>query len=129
MIEKSSINGFTLIELMITVAILAILMTIAVPAYQDYTTKSKRAEAKVTLMQQAQTLERFFSTNNTYVAGAATVTSENGYWQVVPTLTTTTYSLTASPVSPHTDSKCSSFTLTQTGAQSYDGTGTTNDCW
>ncbi len=129
MTEKSSISGFTLIELMITVAILAILMTIAVPAYQDYTTKSKRADAKVTLMQEAQALERFFSTNSTYVSGAATVTSEHGYWQVVPTLTTTTYSLTASPVSPHSDSKCASFTLTQTGAQTYTGSGTNNDCW
>ncbi|HBC58204.1 MAG TPA: hypothetical protein DCZ03_13680 [Gammaproteobacteria bacterium] len=129
MIEKSSINGFTLIELMITVAILAILMTIAVPAYQDYTTKSKRAEAKVTLMQEAQRLERLFSTTNSYAGGATTTTSENGYWQVVSTLTTTTYSLTASPVPPHTDAKCATLTLTQTGAQSYTGTGTTNDCW
>jgi type IV pilus assembly protein PilE len=121
--------GFTLIELMITVAILGILSAIAVPAYQEYTTKSKRADAKVTLMQQAQKLERFFSTNNTYVAGTVTTTSEHGYWQVVPTLATTTYSLTASPAGSHSDAKCATFTLTQTGAQTYTGTGTTKDCW
>lgn len=64
---KSSQKGFTLIELMITLAIVAILATIAYPAYNDYVIKSNRVEAKRTLLTAAQFLERNFSTQNTYL--------------------------------------------------------------
>ncbi len=54
-------SGFTLLELMITVVILAIIVGIAYPAYQNYTTQTRRADAKIALTQLANQLEKFFS--------------------------------------------------------------------
>ncbi len=69
-------KGFTLIELMISLGIVAILAAIAYPAYNDYVIKSRRADAKRGLVTAAQFLERNFSTQNTYAtsttASAAT---------------------------------------------------------
>ena len=69
---KAFQKGFTLIELMITLAIVAILATIAYPAYNDYVIKSNRVEAKRTLLTAAQFLERRYSTQNTYLQNTST---------------------------------------------------------
>lgn len=61
--------GFTLIELMFVVAIVAILLALAYPSYVDQVRKARRADATSTLMDRAQVLERCFSRLNTYVAG------------------------------------------------------------
>lgn len=60
-------KGFTLIELMITLAIVAILATIAYPAYTDYVIKSRRVDARSALITASQFLERNYSTQNTYL--------------------------------------------------------------
>lgn len=65
---NSSQKGFTLIELMITLGIVAILAAIAYPAYNDYVIRSRRAEAKRALVTASQFLERRYSTQNTYTA-------------------------------------------------------------
>lgn len=59
-------RGFTLIELMIAVAVIGILAAIAYPSYQDSIRKSRRADAKATLLQAAQWMERFYTENNRY---------------------------------------------------------------
>jgi len=58
--------GFTLIELMITVAVIAILATIAVPSYQAQLRKTRRAEAQAGLMELQNFMERFFTLNSCY---------------------------------------------------------------
>jgi type IV pilus assembly protein PilE len=68
---KHSQSGFTLIELMITVAIVAILAGIAYPSYRDQVRRSNRAEARSALLQVQVAQEKFFLQNNRY-AGAAT---------------------------------------------------------
>lgn len=60
-------RGFTLIELMITVAIVAILAAIAIPSYQDSVWKGKRAEAKAAILKALQAEERYYTQNNRYV--------------------------------------------------------------
>ena len=61
-------SGFTLIELMIAVAIVAVLAAIAYPAYLDSVWKAKRAEAKAAIFKALQAEERYYTQNNTYVA-------------------------------------------------------------
>ncbi|RZJ14387.1 MAG: type IV pilin protein [Haliea sp.] len=75
-------RGFTLIELMITVAIVAILASVAYPSYRSYILKSKRAEARTALADLMQQQERFMTQRNCYMAfttasnGTATATAD-----------------------------------------------------
>jgi len=62
-------NGFTLIELMLTVAILGILASIAIPAYNNYVREADRSVAKTDLLEIAQIMERNFTVNRTYSTG------------------------------------------------------------
>ena len=66
---------FTLIELMITVAIIGVLGAIAYPSYQDSVRKSRRAEGRSAMMEVLQQQERYMTQNNTYLAFADTATS------------------------------------------------------
>lgn len=59
-------RGFTLIELMIVVAVVAILASFAVPAYNEQVRKGRRADAMAAMNETAQALERFYTLNNTY---------------------------------------------------------------
>ena len=68
---KTNTAGFTLIELMITVAIVGILTAIALPSYQSHVTKTQRTDAQGALSSMGVAMERYFAANNTYV-GAAT---------------------------------------------------------
>ena len=64
-------SGFTLIELMITVAIVGILAAIAVPSYSSYTAKARRADAKAQLVQVAQFMQRFYAANDSFAKDRA----------------------------------------------------------
>ena len=63
-------SGFTLIELMITVAVVAILAAIAIPSYADYVNRSRRNDVRLSLAQSAQWMERFRAENNGTYTGA-----------------------------------------------------------
>lgn len=147
---RNSDNGFTLIELMITVAIIGILAAIAYPSYLKQVQKSNRSDAKVALSDVAQRMQRCFTANSTYdtAAGVCSVVDElQGGTGVLSTeqlyqvkiaadadLTATTYLLTATPVAggrQATDDDCDRFTLSQSGVRAaYDGsTDNTDICW
>ena len=75
MVAKNKSMGFTLIELMITVAIIGVLGAIAYPSYQDSVRKSRRAEGRSAMMEVLQQQERYMTQNNTYLAFADTAPS------------------------------------------------------
>jgi type IV pilus assembly protein PilE len=68
-------NGFTLIELMIVVAVVGLLATIAYPNYQKYVQRGRRADAKGTVVEMAQFMERYYSENNSYSSASLPATT------------------------------------------------------
>ena len=141
---RRKMHGFTLIELMIVVAVIAIITAIAVPSYQRQVMRSKRSDALVALQQVAAAQERFYAINSRYSTNAdpfaATddIDSPEALYTVAVDINAagTTYTATASPAdggSQEADTHCASFTLTNTGVKG--STGTYNDdgegamCW
>ena len=136
--------GFTLIELMIVVAIIGVLTLIALPSYESYLIRTHRAEGRKELMTLAAAQERFFTNCNTFaptIAGAqsdcsglgrgsSTPLTENGYYQISLATTATGYTLTATPQGHQAkDADCATITLTDTGAKGFTGSGTAKQCW
>lgn len=133
--SKKQMGGFTLIEMMIVVAIIAIISAVAYPSYQESVRKTNRADAMDTILSTAHRLERcytsFGSYNNAGCTVPATVTSTKGYYEIEVDTDASTYTLTAEPVAgtpQEKDTKCTSFVLTNTGKKT--ATGSASDkCW
>ncbi len=134
-------RGFTLVELMIVVVVIAILVAIGYPTYLDQVRKARRSDATTALMQVAQRLERCYTDRNKYNdtssggCPSGSIDSPEGYYSVAITASTNTYTLTATPKAGTTqagDSTCASFTLDQAGtrgAKDSGGNDTTSTCW
>ena len=135
--------GFTLVELMVVLAIVGILASIALPAYQDSVRKSRRADAQGALQQFRQAMERHYSKRYTYEgAGAggadtgapdifATQSPVEGgtafYNLTVNAAANNTFTIQAAPVGPQVGDDCGTLTLTNTGVRTASGAGTR--CW
>jgi type IV pilus assembly protein PilE len=142
-------GGFTLIELMITVVILAIIVAVALPSYNAQTQKARRADARNALLDIAGREERFLSVGNAYsqlptdvgYGGAAWPQNvTNGYYSVTVTVpnpafpaATPSFLITATPIGVQAnDITCATFTLNQIGqqtAQNSGGVDTSATCW
>lgn len=122
-------NGFTLIELMFVVAIVAILLALAYPSYVDQVRKARRADATSTLMDRAQSLERCFSRLSTYDAGCPNPAgaSDEGFYTITVARTATTYTLTATATGDQVNDPCGVFTVDYLGNKTPVPGG--NRCW
>ena len=126
----TSNNGFTLVEIMIVLAIVGILAFFAYPNYQNYLTRSYRNEAKYALLDLANQMENYYSKHQTYESAAVNLTAlTNRYTLSVIQASKTTYILQATPI--NTDAYCQSFTLNQDGEKDITGApkGTVEQCW
>lgn len=143
-------KGFTLIELMITVAIVGILAAVAYPSYTSYLAKGRRADARVQLASAQQWTERFYSENFNYATDTAgnTVTSTFNIQafstsprvgdgtalynvNLAVAATSQAYTITAAPIAGRVMAAdaCGSFTLNSTGRRGVTGTEALLTCW
>lgn len=154
---KQTQSGFTLVELMIAVAIVGILSSIAIPSYQDSVRKSRRADAKAALLGFSNAMERHFTETNSYCdAGGAdggdscgdgasdfgtpptsvfkpnieTATYYN--FTIADDVTMSSYNLLATPIGAQASDKCGTLTLTYRGEKDIadaDAGVLKADCW
>lgn len=153
--QRGKRRGFTLIELMIAVVVIAILAAVGYPSYVDYINRGKRAEGKSALLRAAQQMERYYSLNNCYPSNTAACSTRatcggNASSSTLAlchadvrafsgdqdagssyTITVTTdpqaFVLTAAP--RFTDTKCGTLTLSNTGAKTESGSDSLQNCW
>jgi type IV pilus assembly protein PilE len=132
-------SGFTLLELMIVVAIIAIGAGVALPMYSESVKRSARNEARSVMAENQLWLEKMMFTNNTYMNGAVAPTlpytqSPKGgapkYRITLAAVTANTYQMLATPL-PGVDTKCGTFSIDQTGLRGLASTHTltVEECW
>jgi len=150
--RKTTLNGrqrgVTMIELLIVVAIIAVISSFAYPSYMRYVVSTKRTAATSALMQIADRQQQFFMDNKAYAAdltdlgfaadpyviaddgtAAALADSDATYSIALSNVAALTYTLTATPLSGQLarDTECGSMILNQAGNRSSSGGG--DDCW
>lgn len=136
--------GVTLMELMVVVAIVGILAAIAYPAYTQFLMQTNRTDATKTMQLAAQSMERCYSVNFTYVAcnvgpniivDTSTMTTPNNYYTItfaIPDAQDYTMTAVATAAPQTADNQCAQFTLSSTGqqaAQDVNANPNTQLCW
>ena len=129
-------SGFTLVELLIAVAIVGILAAVAYPSYMDYVLVSKRSEAQATLMDIANRQEMYYLDHHQYAVDLKTelglsanpLITDNGYYSISSSsaLATAGFTLTATAINEQAaDTDCATLGINQ----NLEKTGTSGNCW
>ena len=136
-------RGLTLVELMVVVAVMAIVATIAYPIYTAQVQKTRRADAKIALEVIAQAQERFYTINGEYAGNLGSLqiptamqggTSDRGYYDLSVAVSGTDnerFTVTANASgggAQADDTNCAQFTLDHLGVKGATNDGGTN-CW
>lgn len=137
MINQHSQTGVTLIEMVITVAILMIVAALVFPNYSDRALRAKRVDAKSALLSGAAAQEKFFLVNNSFTddlgaLGLEQNTANDHYSLTVTSADPTTFTITATAQAGQTnDTDCLSFTINQIGQKTATGDDGDNSqkCW
>jgi len=143
--SRRRVAGFTLTELMITVAIAAILAAIAYPSYTQYVMRARRSDAKTALLDLAARQERLFSIQNQYSSNPATLgypppfpvqvlSSGQAYYQLRVTIdanqSSPNYTAFADRIGPQANDACGSYTINNLGQQGLvNSTQPVASCW
>ncbi len=136
-------RGFSMVELMIVVAIVGILAAIAFPSYTEYIRRSQRAEARTVLLEAEQFMQRFYAANERFdqTRGGTAValpaqlqrspqTGTQLYTIAIANVNRVSFTLSATPGGPLSGDKCGTFTVTNTGVRNVTGgSGTVAECW
>ena len=134
-------HGFTLIELMIAVAIVGILAAIALPNYTEYVKRASRAEAVAALLDAANKQEQYFVDNREYTELASDLgiqsKTENGHFELaIKVVDKNTFTITAKPIAGPVkgDGDCTALSITEIGTKGAQGAKTNEGkdidyCW
>ena len=130
-------RGFTLVEVMIAVAVIGILTAVALPSYRQHVANSRRADARAAILSLAQVMERWYTERGTYVGatvGASGIylsASPQGYYTMsISAQDATTFTISAAPAGAQTGDACGSYTYTQAGTRGVSGgSRTVAQCW
>lgn len=134
--SRVSTRGFTLIEMMIVVAVIGILAAIAYPRYNQYILRSARADAEGVMLQASLALQRHYGNAFTYVGADTTAytqspTSGTARYTIAFTLDNAKpheFLITATPTGAQTSDSCGNLTLDETGNKGA-SSGSVGDCW
>lgn len=126
--------GFTLIEVLVAMACVAVLVTVAWPSYQGLVERSQRAQARTALLQAAHWLERAASANGSYPAStdipASVLQVEGRRYQIQVTSAPQSYTLSALPLGPQSADACGTLTLNHLGVRGVQGASqSAAQCW
>lgn len=126
-------NGFTLLEILITCTIIAILAAVVYPSYQRYTFRAHRVNAQGEMVDYAARAERFRSANNTYTGFTLPATTSprdetTAHYNLSITVSDDAFSIRATPTGTQTKDECGNLSLNQAG-QRTNSTGSRDKCW
>ncbi len=134
MTQPQAQKGFTLVEMVIALACVALLASLAWPSYQNLILRSQRAQARASLLQAAHWLERAASANGSYPlttdVPASVLQIDGQRYKLSVTSTAQSYTLSATPVGTQTADACGTLTVNHLGVRSVQGASqTAAQCW